>query len=205
MLRVEGLYKSFNSVPVVRDVSFTVEPSETIFLTGPSGSGKSTILRVLANLIPFDAGIITFDDKTPEQFGFTAWRREVLYVSQHRINRVGSPMDLYKVICGFRTRRDRPEDCEYFVSLCEDMGLDSGHTRQNWSELSGGESQRANLAVCLATRPSVLLLDEPSASCDERSTRLVEKTLMNCPSSKLWVSHEVEQVDRVPGKVHALA
>lgn len=123
-----------------------------------------------------------------------------MYVPQHRINRVGNPMQLFEFMCTFASRRNRIEEREYFTSVCEDMGLEASQVCQNWTELSGGQSQRAGLAVSIAARPSFLLLDEPTSSCDERSTRLVEKTLTSCISSRIWVSHNTDQVHRVPGR-----
>jgi len=72
-----------------------------------------------------------------------------------------------------------------------------------WSTLSGGQAARAALAISLALRPAVLLLDEPTAACDPVAAVRVEEALKASGAALIWVSHDPEQPKRVGGRVLA--
>lgn len=64
-----------------------------------------------------------------------------------------------------------------------------------------GQAQRAAVALCIALRPKVLLLDEPSSSCDHQSALLVERAIVASGITSVWVSHDVGQPGRVGGRI----
>lgn len=68
-----------------------------------------------------------------------------------------------------------------------------------------GQAQRACVALCIASKPKVLLLDEPSSSCDHDSALLVEKAILASKISAVWVSHDVRQSERVGGTIYRMA
>lgn len=67
-----------------------------------------------------------------------------------------------------------------------------------------GQAQRAGVMVCIALRPKVLLLDEPSSSCDHQSAVLVERAIVESGIAALWVSHDVGQPKRVGGRIQGV-
>lgn len=81
------------------------------------------------------------------------------------------------------------------------MGLEPSLLTQAWPTLSGGQAARAALAISLALRPSVLLLDEPTAACDPVAAAKVEQALKASGAALVWVSHDPEQPRRVGGRV----
>lgn len=152
--------------PVLRDVSLTLRPGERVLLVGPSGSGKSTLLRAIAGLLETaDAGQlsgdVTIDGHPP---GTRAG--EVGLVLQEPGAGVVAATVGRDVAFGLENvgmpRADQPASVATALAA---VGLAKPHSTPT-SALSGGETQRLALAGALALRPSVLLLDEPTAMLD---------------------------------------
>jgi sulfate/thiosulfate transport system ATP-binding protein len=162
-IEVRGLYKAFGSYVAVKDVSFAVRPGEVAALLGPSGSGKSTVLRMIAGLELPDRGQIVIDgvDSTWQ----TAETRGVGFVFQHYA--LFRHMTVAENIAfGLRIRKvARPEIDERVKELLGLIQL-SGFAERYPNQLSGGQRQRVALARALATKPKVLLLDEPFGALD---------------------------------------
>ena len=195
MLTVEGVWKSFGSVPVLEDISFSVPKASTLVLLGPSGCGKTTLLRVIAGLERPDKGQV--------------WRGEELLtgestyvdVRHRRIGMVFQDLALFPHMSVFKNvayglphgkRRDR-EIVEEAIDLVNLEGLE--HRRPH--QLSGGQQQRVALARALVPRPEVILFDEPFASLDT-SLRIevrseVHELLHALGTTAVFVTHDQEE------------
>ena len=163
-LRLDGVSRSFGDVRAVHDVSFELADDETIALVGPSGCGKSTLLRVIAGLVPADAGRIELGGQVVDDVGLHAppEDRHVGFVFQeHTLFPHLTVADNVGFGLGRRPERAR---VDAMLELVELAGF--GHRYPH--ELSGGERQRVALARALAPSPSLVLLDEPFASLDPR-------------------------------------
>jgi energy-coupling factor transport system ATP-binding protein len=191
--------------PVLRDVSLSLEPGERVLLVGPSGSGKSTLLRAIAGLLETAdagelAGSVTIDGHAP---GTRAG--EVGLVLQEPGAGVVASTVGRDVAFGLENvgvaRADMPGAV---ASALGAVGLTKPHDTPT-SALSGGETQRLALAGALALRPSVLLLDEPTAMLDPAHAaqvrRSVEGALTAYPVTTVVVEHVlgpwVDLVDRL--------
>lgn len=182
-------------------VSFALAANTITSLSGASGSGKSTTLRVLARIDArlAESGEITLCGDSTEKIDAPTWRTRVLYVSQDRPTLVGSPRDFYDSIRSYRSQIRRRADYQDGEpqQLAAKWGLKAEKFEQNWSTLSGGEAQRAQLAIALALKPDVLLLDEPTSALDDHATRLVEEDLVGCGAAILMATHSVDQASRL--------
>jgi putative ABC transport system ATP-binding protein len=168
VLEAIGLHRFFRrggeEVAALRDVSFAVDADELIAVRGPSGSGKSTLLALLAALDQPDAGEVRLDGQVINYRGARdavgARRRSIGVLTQG-----GGLVEHLSVrdnvrVAG-RLRAGRHSDTDVDAALAS-VGL--ADRAQAWpSQLSGGETARAGLAVGLAGLPQVLLADEPTA------------------------------------------
>lgn len=175
-------------------VSFTLRAGERMGVTGPSGCGKTRLLRALADLEPW-RGEIRLGAQTPAAMPASAWRRRVAYVpaeSQWWFDGVGAHFAVAPV-----------------AAEMEALGLEPEVLAWPVSRLSSGEKQRLGLLRTLANRPSVLLLDEPTAHLDAGRARAFEALVARrCEADGMmavWVAHDPEQLRRVAARGFRMA
>jgi ABC-type iron transport system FetAB ATPase subunit len=199
-LVIRNLTRTIGDKILWSNISFSVRRGETIFIRGPSGVGKTLLLRALACLDPIQTGgTITFEGKTPDQTTVPKWRALISYVFQQRIASRGTPSELYYTAQRFSAQRGRPRGD--LPAIIHELGLEQAVLNQPWSELSGGQAQRVQIAIAVALSPAIILLDEPTSSLDVESARRVERVLKNCGAGLIWVSHDPQQPARVGGRV----
>ena len=182
--------------PLLKDISWAQEPGSAVVLWGPSGSGKTTLLRTLAWLHPPSGGHVALRGQTPADLGIPQWRANLCYVPQSVPPLPGSPADLARAQARFKAQRTRTrEDPQRFANL---WGLPRRSWHKDWAELSGGEQQRALLAIALAAQPSILLLDEPTSALDHDTARCVESSLAH--TTTVVATHAADQVERLDAR-----
>ena len=165
-LQVSGLRKSYRNRPVIRDVGLRLDRGEVVALLGPNGSGKTTCFYCVAGLVAPDSGHVIID-------GVDATALPMYRRAQMGIGYLPQEMSIFRtltveqnieavleLVCrDAHHRRDRLEE------LLGDFSI--GHLRSAPAmALSGGERRRVEIARCLASNPSYLLLDEPFAGVD---------------------------------------
>jgi putative ABC transport system ATP-binding protein len=158
----------------LRGVSLSVGPGEIVAVVGPSGSGKSTLLACLAGLDEPDGGHVvvggTRITRRPEEER-AHLRARWIGILQESGNLLEHLTVAQNVVVA-RTLVRRERNPQEVAELLQEVGLaERGHVRP--SQLSGGESARAGLAVALANDPPVLLADEPTGELDEHHERMV--------------------------------
>lgn len=165
--------------------SFQLAPGVCAGLTGPSGIGKSLLLRALADLNPHH-GALFLDGRRYTDFSGPQWRRRVGYLpatSQWWHDTVADHF-------GGDWR-----------SLLAPTGLPVDIDQRPVNRLSTGERQRLAILRLLCNQPRVLLLDEPTANLDRENALRMEKLLLEDlrtrKASALWVSHDLDLLDRV--------
>lgn len=196
---------AYGSTPVLRDLSFTVEPGELVVMVGDSGAGKSTVARLLLRLYDPHAGEIRLDGVPLPQLALESLHRAIAYVGQE--------IFLFDETIGFNLRLARPdappEVIEEAVRLaCLDEFLqtlpEGLETRvgERGARLSGGQRQRIALARAIVVGAPLLLLDEATSALD---MELERRILVNLARSRrrrtiFAVSHRLslaEIADRV--------
>jgi lipopolysaccharide export system ATP-binding protein len=166
LLDVTGLVKSYRGRRVVDNVHFRVEEGEIVGLLGPNGAGKTTSFRMTVGLVEPDAGKVELGSKDCTRLPmFRRARLGMGYLPQETsVFRMMSVRDnLVAVLQAMPyARRERNSEVDRLLS-----DLELAHLARNRADtLSGGERRRLELARSLATRPTILLLDEPFAGVD---------------------------------------
>ncbi|HWO91838.1 MAG TPA: permease-like cell division protein FtsX [Methylomirabilota bacterium] len=180
-VRIAHLTKSFGRRAVFSDVNFTVAPGELVEIVGPSGAGKTTLLRLIHGQLRPTKGKVWVEGRSLHRWwrrGLGRIRREVSFIYQEQRllprlnaleNLVYALMLVDPTVPYSRIRRRALEALDAF-------GL--GNRRKSYpSQLSAGERQRIAVARALASRPRVLLADEPLAAIDEQNAKVVKRLL----------------------------
>jgi len=166
-IECQNLSKRYGTLPVLANLSFSVETGQALCLFGPSGCGKTTLLRLIAGLEQPDTGTIRLFDRivADNDLFVPPADRNIGFVFQDFVlwphMRVERHLDFVLHAKGI-PRRQRRERTAQLLDLCrlEDK------RRAYPAQLSGGQQQRLAIARALANHPSILLLDEPFSNLD---------------------------------------
>ncbi len=161
-------------VHAVRGVSFAVEKGEFISITGPSGSGKSTILNMIGCIDTPTSGVVKINGTETSSLKdkqLTALRHKTLGFIFQSFNLI-PVLDVYEniefpLLLG-KEKRSKAETREWIDFLIEAVGLQP-YRKHKPAELSGGQRQRVAIARALATKPTIVLADEPTANLDSKT------------------------------------
>lgn len=200
---------------VVRGVSFDLTPGESpVGIIGPTGSGKSSIIFTLLGLTKPRRGTVTWGGSTVHRLrGGTKkqFTSAVRRVSQNGIKvsdrQSTATRELDKALTvARRTGRSNPLTS---ADLLEQVLLGPSHATRPIATLSGGEQQRLALALALATRPDILILDEPLSAVDPAMrgdiARMLKRAIESDGIAVLVASHDLELIERLCPTVHVLA
>ncbi len=178
LLEVRGLVKAYKGRRVVDGVHFDVHAGEIVGLLGPNGAGKSTSFRMVVGLVRPDEGRVALRDRDCAHLPmYKRARLGMGYLPQDAsiFRRLSVEDNLLAVLETMPlARKERKKEAHRLLS-----DLELAHLHKNRADtLSGGERRRLELARALATRPAVLLLDEPFAGVDPINVQEIQ-TLVN--------------------------
>ena len=212
VIEAHGLWKRFDTVEVLRGVSFALEKGETLVIMGGSGSGKTVMLRLVAGLIRPDAGTVHVFGRSIEHLSeeeLLPIRRRMGYVFQGAAlfdslsvrENVAYPLREH-------TRLDGREIEARVVRNLRQVGLGPEVLSLLPAELSGGMRKRVGIARALAVEPEVLLFDEPTAGLDPTNSKLVAELIQKlhggvCDTA-IVVTHDLELAKTVADRVAVL-
>lgn len=172
ILEAGNLIVSRGGAEVLAVPDFDLHERESVALIGPNGAGKSTLLLVLATLLQPSAGEIRFHGATVVVSGKdTSYRRRIAMVFQEPLLFDATVFD--NVAAGLKIRGLPSSEIRQRVGECLERFHISHLADRSARRLSGGEGQRTSLARAFATRPEVVLLDEPFVALDPPTRRLL--------------------------------
>ena len=174
MLEAKEIFKSYNSLQVLKGIDLKVESGEIVSIVGASGAGKSTLLHILGTLDDPDRGDVKLDDQSL----FDLSPRELAaFRNQHigfvfQFHNLLPEFTALENVCipGFIQKRKEKEVTQAATDLLNYLGM-QGRLDHKPAELSGGEQQRVAVARALINQPSVVLADEPSGNLDSQNAR----------------------------------
>ncbi len=176
-LVVENLRKSYKTRTVVHDISLEIQSGEVVGLLGPNGAGKTTSFYMIVGLIPLDAGRIVLDGRDLSRLPIHSRARLGLsYLPQEPS--VFRKLTVTENILAVLELQNLTEDemHKQLESLLQELHI--VHIRNSPAiSLSGGERRRVEIARCLATNPSFILLDEPFAGIDPIAVLDIQKII----------------------------
>lgn len=188
MLVIDDLSKRYaTGDTALRGVSFTLQPGELLGLIGPSGAGKSTLIRCVNRLVEPTSGAIRLGDVTLSDLSgaeLRKARRRIGMIFQEyalveRLTVMENVLSGRLGYVGFWAswfRRFPEADIQRAFALLERVGL-RDHIDKRADALSGGQRQRVGIARALAQDPELLLIDEPTASLDPKTSRQVMRLI----------------------------
>ena len=210
------LKRTVGYVRAVDDVSFYIQPGETLGLVGESGCGKTTTGRCLIRLIEPTGGQVLFNDgsgktmnvTTLDKDGLKAYRRQVQIIFQDPYSSldprmsvadiVSEPLRIHKISSGSELE-DR------VVTLLKTVGLQGQHLRRYPHSFSGGQRQRIGIARALALGPKMIVCDEPVSALDVSIQAQVLNVLEDLQDqlklTYLFISHDLSVVDHISDRV----
>jgi len=194
LFRFDRVAVRLGAVTVLQDVDVSLPDGGITVLAGPSGAGKSTMLRLCNRLIVPTSGAVAFRGDDVAHLDPLALRRTVGMVFQRPTLFDGTVLENLRVA-------DPTLTVDAAGAALGHVGLDAALLDRAARDLSGGEAQRACLARTLATHPSVLLMDEPTAMLDADNVRLLERLTRRLVGAEgvavVWVSHDDAQIRRL--------
>ena len=212
IVEVRGLWKSFDTVEVLRGVSFTLSKGETLVIMGGSGSGKTVMLRLVAGLIGPDAGTIRVFGRNIEHLSeeeLLPIRRRLGYVFQAAA--LFDSLSVRENVAYPLREHTRLDDREIEVRVVRNLrlvGLGPEVLPLLPAELSGGMKKRVGIARALSVEPEMLLFDEPTAGLDPTNSKLVAELIEElhggvCDTA-IVVTHDLELAKTVADRVAVL-
>jgi len=189
MLRLQNLTKTYRTGDrALNGVSLTVEPGQVVGLIGPSGAGKSTLIRCINRLVEPSSGQVTLADTELTRLGHGALRRArrrigMIFQEYALVERLTVMENVLSGRLGYvgfwRSffRKFPPEAVAKAYALLDRVGL-SDHVDKRADALSGGQRQRVGIARALAQDPDLLLVDEPTASLDPKTSRQIMRLIV---------------------------
>ena len=199
-------------VKAVDEVSFSVEPRETLGLVGESGCGKTTLGRAILRLVRPTSGNILFEGEdlgTLKGAALRARRRRLQMIFQDPYgslnprmtveNLIGEALDIH------RLTRTRDERRTRVSELLQAVGLDSVYARRYPHEFSGGQRQRIGIARALAVEPKLIVCDEPVSALDVSVQAQIINLLQDLQGARgmayLFIAHDLAVVEHISRRI----
>ena len=203
LLELRDIVKRYGEVLALDHVNLEVERGETLAILGPNGAGKTTLLKIIAGIEKPTGGEIYYQGRrmNDEYEGFIRQRCTMVFQKTTVFNTT-----VYKNVAYGLKIRGLPKD-EVDMRVREALRLVEleGYEKRPAKRLSGGEQQRVSLARALVLEPDLLLLDEPTANLDPKTTSIIEEAIRHINrelrATIIVATHNIFQVGDIAGNV----
>ncbi len=206
-LKAEHIHKTYGTITVLEDVSFSLEKGQKIGLIGYNGTGKTTLLKILAGIVEPDGGTVTVQKGLvigymPQDTSLVS--DETIYAYLRRVSGIGALEKRLEhspeVLAEYEYRNGYTFDHRVDITLTG-FGLRDISSARSINSLSSGQKSKIFMAGVLLSDPDVLLLDEPTNNLDLPALIWLEDFLMRSDTACIIVSHDRLFLDRVVRKI----
>ncbi len=188
-IEVKELSFTYHDNTILENINLTLDDGDYLAIIGPNGGGKTTFVKLLLGLKEPRSGTITICKDAPQKA-----RHKIGYLPQYINFNMDMPINVMDIVLQGRMQKNRLffRDDDYHIAeqQLEKMGILHLKERKI-KELSGGQRQRVLLARALAKEPTILILDEPTASIDVEGQKEIYTLLNALPQTKIVVSHDI--------------
>ena len=210
ILTAEHIKKSFGKNTILKDINLTVEKGDVISILGPSGTGKTTFLRCFNYLEKPEAGRLSIDDVSVD---FSHISKTEVQKLRRKSTMVFQQFNLFRnknvlenitegLVYGYGKTKKEAEEIA-MEELSRVRMTDYAHMYP--SELSGGMQQRVSIARALATRPQLLLLDEPFGALDAFTRMAMQQEVLRIweqdKTTMMIVTHDIDEAIYLSNRV----
>jgi phospholipid/cholesterol/gamma-HCH transport system ATP-binding protein len=208
MIEVKNISKSFNNVPVLKDISVTFEQGKTNLIIGESGSGKTVLLKAIVGLHDIDEGEILYGDIVFNKLNFhekkeickevgMLFQGSALFDSATVEENVIYPLDMFTKM-NLEEKRERANFCLNRVNI--------HHANHLYpSEISGGMKKRVGIARAIALNPKYLFCDEPNSGLDPKTAIVIDNLIKEITeefnTTTIVNTHDMNSVMEIGAKV----
>lgn len=200
MININNISFSYHEEAFIQDLSVTFPEGQITSIIGPNGSGKSTLLMLICRILQLSKGQITLDNRNIKEISYKDYAKKIAVV--HQKNSIDQDLDVETLVGYGRLpylgyfEQLSSQDHEIIDWAIEVTGLNEFRKR-NYSELSGGQQQRVWIALALAQKTPILLLDEPTTYLDIKYQieilELIQKINQDYQMTIIMVHHDINQ------------
>ena len=198
---VHFAYPARSDYPVLKGVTFSIKPHETVAIVGPSGAGKSTLVQLLMRFYETNDGTILIDDLDSKTYSLKGLRESIGLVAQEPVLVSESLFDNIRYGKPDATLSEVQEAARKAFAHDFITAFPEGYNTlvgERGVQLSGGQKQRVAIARALLKNPRILVFDEATSALDAESEHLVQKALENLTQKRttLVIAHRLSTVKR---------
>ncbi len=190
MIRFKDVHLAFSDKKIFSGFNLEVPDNAKLLISGPSGCGKTTLFKVLLGFEKVAAGQVFCGNLEVTAPNIRAIRNQIFYLSQAIDFRNAPAGVVLEEIFSYEPNRAIKPGSDRQRQLMQLLDLEDNILQQNMPELSGGEKQRLGLLVCFMLNRPVWLLDEPTASLDEKLRQKVLDHVMAVGKTVIIISHD---------------
>lgn len=196
VLSLKNICFSYNTTPVLDNISYEFEKGKMYCIMGKSGAGKTTLLSILSGLARPDSGSILYEGKDIQKLDKYKFRSKFIGVIFQSFNLITKFTALENVMLSMDIAGVKePKKREKALELLKSVGLDEDEANRRVLKLSGGQQQRVAIARALSYNAEIILADEPTGNLDgDTQTEIMEifKGLADSGKCVILVSHSPE-------------
>ena len=182
------------NIPVLKDISLSIEEGASVGLVGANGAGKSTLMKLLVGLLKPTSGQVQICGLNVEKKNLAEIRRRIGYVFQDADNQLFMSTVYEDIAFGPLNYGLSRDEVERKVQAAMEQTGTTHLKDQPVYQMSGGEKRLVSIATILAMEPDCILMDEPEAALDPRNRRRLIELLKTLKPAKLIASHDLDLI-----------